>query len=137
VFKATMESERGFGLISTIVAIVLLGIAVTALSSSGMTVLAVHTDSAVRSQATAIASSYLEEVKARRPETLTSETAMKVSADGANNERAIFTRTLEVEPERELPYTKRVTVKVEYPNGMGRTGLIKLVTVIYEGEDRK
>ena len=135
--KATLTSEHGFGLISTIVAMVLLGIAVTALSSSGMMVLAIHTDSAVRSAATAIAASYLEEVKARGPKTLTSESALKVNADGMDSQNGSFTRSLEVAPEAELPYTKRVTVKVQYPNGMGRTGTVKLVTVIYEGDDRK
>ncbi len=135
--KATLTSEHGFGLISTIVAMVLLGIAVTALSSSGMMVLAVHTDAAVRSTATALAASYLEEVKARRPQTLTSESALKVNADGMEKQNGSFSRSLEVAPEAELLYTKRVTVKIEYPNGMGRTGTVKLVTVIYEGEDRK
>ena len=135
--KATLTSEHGFGLISTIVAMVLLGVAVTALSSSGMTVLAVHTDSAVRSAATALAASYLEEVKARRPSTLTSESATTVTADGMDDQNGSFTRSLEVAPEAELPYTKRVTVEVVYPNGMGRIGTVKLVTVIYEGDDRK
>ncbi len=132
-----MDSERGFGLVSTIVAMVLLGIAVTALSSSGMMALAAHTDSSVRSTATAIAASYLEEVKARRPQTLASESAIKVDADGMDNQSGNFIRSMEVAPEPELPYTKRVTVKVEYPNGLGRMGTIKLVTVIYEGDDRK
>jgi len=119
------------------VAIVLLGVAVTALSSSGMMVLAVHTDSAVRSTATAIAASYLEEVKARQPGTLASESATSVSSDGVKAQSGIFVRSLEVVPEENLAYTKRVTVNVEFPSGRGRTGTVQLVTVVYEGDDRK
>ena len=130
MLKATLRSEHGFGLVSTIVAMVLLGIAVTALSSSGMMVLAIHTDSAVRSTATAIAASYLEEVKARGVKTLSSESALKVNADGMDSQNGNFTRSLEVAPEAEMPYTKRLTVEIQYPNGMGRTGTVKLVTVI-------
>jgi Tfp pilus assembly protein PilV len=131
-----VKSESGFGLVSTMVAMVLLGIAVTALSSSGMMVLAVHTDSAVRSAATAIASSYLEEVKARAPQALTSESAVRVNEDGVDDASGVYIRSLEVAAEEGLAYTKRITVKVEYPNGMGRKGKVELVTVIYEGDDR-
>jgi len=137
VSRRVLATESGFGLISTMVAIVLLGVAVTALSSSGMMVLAVHTDSAVRSTATAIASSYLEEVKARAPGTLASESATSVSSDGVKNQSGIFVRSLEVVPEENLAYTKRVTIKVEFPTGRGRTGKVELVTVVYEGDDRK
>ena len=135
--KRILASESGIGLISTMVAIVLLGVAVTALSSSGMMVLAVHTDSAVRSTATAIAASYLEEVKARQPGTLASESATSVSSDGVKAQSGIFVRSLEVVPEENLAYTKRVTVNVEFPSGRGRTGTVQLVTVVYEGDDRK
>lgn len=131
----SLTSERGFGLISTMVAMVLLGIAVTALSSSGMMVLAVHTDSAVRSRATAIASSYLEEVKARQIATLASESAIKVNDDGVTNQAGRYIRSLEVAPEEKLPYTKRVMVKVQYPSGRGRTGTVELETIIYVGEE--
>jgi Tfp pilus assembly protein PilV len=131
----SLTSERGFGLISTMVAMVLLGIAVTALSSSGMMVLAIHTDSAVRSRATAIASSYLEEVKARQTATLASESAIKVNDDGVTNQAGHYIRSLEVAQEEELPYTKRVTVKVQYPSGRGRTGTVELETIIYVGEE--
>ena len=68
-----MTCKHGFGLVSTIVAMVLLGIVVTALSSSGMYVMAVYTDSSTRSAATAIASTYLEEIKARQVKSLVSD----------------------------------------------------------------
>ncbi len=130
-----LNSEGGFGLVSTIVAMVLLGIAVTALSSSGMMALAVQTDSATRSAATAIASSYLEEVKARNPKTLASEAAAKVNDDGVADANGAYLRGLDVASEQDLPYTRRISVRVTYPNGLGRMGTVELVTVIYEGEN--
>ncbi len=129
------RSEDGFGLMSTLVAMVLLAIAVTALSSSAMMSVAVHTDSSVRATATAIGASYLEEVKARPPKTVASEAAVKVNGLGMDDPNGRFERTLEVTPEEDLPYTKRLAVSVVYPSGKGRTGTLRLETVYYEGEN--
>ena len=131
-----MKSEAGIGLMSTMVAMVLLGLAVTALSSSGMMVLAVHTDSAVRSSATALAASYLEEVKARDPQALASESAAKINEAGIDETTGPYIRSLEVIDEPGLAYTKRISVLVQYPRGRGRMGRVELITVIYVGEDR-
>ncbi len=130
-----VRSEAGFGLMSTLVAMVLLAIAVTALSSSAMMSVAVRTDSSVRATATAIGASYLEEVKARPPKTVTSEAAVKVNGLGMDDPNGRFERTLEVTPEEGLPYTKRLAVSVVYPSGKGRTGTLRLETVYYEGEN--
>lgn len=127
------RSEDGFGLMSTLVAMVLLAVAVTALSSSAMMTVAVRTDTSVRATATAIGASYLEEVKARPPATLASETAVKVNDLGMTDPNGRFERTLEVTPEAGLPYTKRLAVSVVYPSGRGRTGALRLETVYYEG----
>jgi Tfp pilus assembly protein PilV len=128
-------SEGGFGLLSTLIAMVLLSIAVTALSSAGLSVLAVHTDSAVRSTATLIAASYLEEVKARGVTTVVAESGVQVNDAGVNDAAGHFQRSLEVATDEELQYAKRVTVKVAYPKGRRGTGVIELVTILYEGDE--
>ena len=131
-----LRSKSGFGLISTMIAMVLLGIAVTALSSAGVYVVAMQTDSQVRSAATAIASSYLEQVKTREPKQVVSETSMKVNEEGVLDNAGPFGRTVEVADEKGLENTKRVTVKVDYRSGRGRTGTVELVTILYEGVDK-
>ncbi len=128
------RSEHGFGLMSTLVAMVLLAVAVTALSGSAMMTVAVQTDASVRATATSIGASYLEEVKGRPPMTIVSETAVPVNEAGMYDPNGRFVRTLEVTPEEGLPYTKRLAVSVVYPSGRGRTGSLVLETVYYEGE---
>lgn len=128
-----VRSEYGFGLMSTLVAMVLLAVAVTALSSSAMMTVAVQTDTSVRATATAIASSYLEEVKGRPPLTVVSETAVQVNELGMYDPSGRFVRSLEVTDEKGLPHTKRLAVSVVYPSGRGRTGTLVLETVYYEG----
>lgn len=129
----SMKSDSGFGLIGTMIAMVLLGIAVTALSSAGVYVVAIQTDSQVRSAATAIAASYLEQVKIREPSQVTSETPVTVDEDGLNDAAGPFARSLEVVDETGLENTRRVTVRVDYRTGRGRTKTIELVTILYEG----
>jgi Tfp pilus assembly protein PilV len=118
------------------IAMVLLGIAVTALSSAGVYVVAMQTDSQVRSAATAIASSYLEQVKTREPTQVVSESTVKINEDGVDDNTGPFSRSVEVTDEAGLENTKRVTVKVEYRSGRGRTGTVELVTILYEGVDK-
>ncbi len=130
------SSEQGFSLIGTIVAMVLLAIAVTALSSSAMMAVAVQTDSSVRSMATVIGASYLEEIKARPPNSLTSESPVTVDEAGKDDPNGRFIRTVEVTPEEGFPYTKRIAVKVIYPSGQGRTGSVQLETIFFEGQQQ-
>lgn len=132
--ERTLRTESGFGLLSTIVAMVLLGVAVAALSSSGVFLMAIQTETGTRSTATAIAASYLEEIKARAPQALKSETALAVNEDGVVDATGRYLRSVEVVPAEDLPFTKRITVRVGYPRGRGRTGTVELVTLIYVGE---
>ena len=140
----SLRSESGFGLISTMIAMVLMGIAVTALSSAGVYIVSVQTDSQVRSTATMIASSYLEQVKTREPKQVISEAPAEVRADGTMQAetakmaaaQGYFVRSVDVSDEKGLENTKRVTVKVDYRRGHGRTGRVELVTIFYEGVDK-
>lgn len=129
------RSEAGFGMISLLVAVVLLAIAVTALSSSSAFLASVQTDASERSTAAAIAVAHMEEIKTRPSIALVSEGPVRVDATGAENEAGAFVRTLTVGPEPGVPNAVRATVRVRYPAGFGRTRTIELVTVIYKGSE--
>ncbi len=128
--------ESGFSLMSTILAMMLLGLAVSALSSSTVFIVAARTDSAVRTKATAIAVSYLEEVKTRSEGAVKAEAATQVNESGAIDPAGRFTRSLDVNDASGLANTKRLTVTVGYPSGMGRERMIRLETIIFEGSSR-
>lgn len=128
-----LHSQRGFGLLSTMIAMVLLGIAVMALSSAGIYAVGAQSHSSVRSTATAIAVSYLEEVKTREAKLIISEEAVAVNEAGVVDEAGPYVRKLEVAKEASLENAKRLTVTVEYPTGRSRPGKVKLITILYEG----
>jgi Tfp pilus assembly protein PilV len=131
--SAVVTSERGFGIVSVLVAIVLLAIGVVAISASSAYMVSLQTDASERARATAIAVTYMEEVKMREPATLASEDTVAVSGTGAATADGAFLRTLTVVPEPSVPDALRATVSVQYPSGFGRTGTVVMVTVIYSG----
>lgn len=126
-------SAAGFGMVSLLIAIVLLAIGVIALSTSSTYLTSLHTDAAERTRATAIAVSYMEEVKTRDPTTLTSESAVRVDETGSPAATGAFVRRLSVSPEPDAPDAVRVTVEVDYPVGLGRDRTVEMITVIYQG----
>ncbi|MGD2217813.1 MAG: hypothetical protein PVJ64_13740 [Gemmatimonadales bacterium] len=126
-------SDRGFGMVSVLVAIVLLAIGVVAISASSAYMVSLQTDASERARATAIAVAYMEEVKMRAPTSLASEDTVAVSATGAVAAGGAFLRSLTVIPEPSVPDALRATVAVQYPSGFGRTGTVRMVTVIYSG----
>lgn len=128
-----LDTERGFGMVSVLVAIVLLAIGVVAISASSAYMVSLQTDASERARATAIAVAYMEEVKMRVPQTLASEDTVAVSETGAVDADGAFRRALTVIPEPSVPDALRATVSVEYPSGFGRTGSVSMVTVIYSG----
>ncbi len=130
---AAARSESGIGMVSVLVAIVLLAIGVIAVSASSTFMVSLQTDAAERSRATAIAVAYMEGVKMRPPATLASEDTVRVSETGAPDENGPITRTVTVVPEPSVPDALRATVEVRYPSGLGRTRAVRMVTVIYAG----
>ncbi|KPK65410.1 MAG: hypothetical protein AMS21_04775 [Gemmatimonas sp. SG8_38_2] len=125
----------GFGLISVLVAMVLLAVGVVALSSSSAFLMSMQTDTSIRSTATSIAIAYMEDTKRRPPRTLTSEGPTRVDEIGVEADEGLFVRSLTVVEDPSAPDVVKVTVEVRYPAGMGRTGRIELVTIIYRGND--
>lgn len=132
-YAALVTSDHGIGMVSVLVAIVLLAIGVVAISASSAYMVSLQTDAAERARATAIAVTYMEEVKMRVPATLASEDTVAVGATGAATADGAFLRSLTVIPEPSVPDALRATVSVQYPSGFGRTGTVHMVTVIYSG----
>lgn len=128
-----VTSERGIGIVSVLVAIVLLAIGVVAISASSAFMVSLQTDASERARATAIAVTYMEEVKMRAPASLISEDTVKVNGTGMPDAEGAFLRTLLVIAEPSVPDALRATVEVRYPAGFGRMRTVKMVTVIYSG----
>jgi Tfp pilus assembly protein PilE len=131
--SAIVNTDRGIGMVSVLVAIVLLAIGVVAISASSAYMVSLQTDASERARATAIAVAYMEEVKMRVPQTLASEDTVAVSETGTAAADGAFLRALTVIPEPSVPDALRATVAVQYPSGFGRTGTVRMVTVIYSG----
>lgn len=129
------ECERGFGLISVLVAMVLLAVGVVALSSSSAFLVSLQTDTAVRSTATSLAIAYMEDVKKRPPRTLVSEALVRVNDVGDEDDAGHFVRSLSVAEAVAAPDLIKVAVEVRYLAGMGRSGRVNLVTIVYRGND--
>lgn len=127
------QARSGFGMVSLLIAIVLLAIGVIALSASSTYLTSLHTDAAERSRATALAISYMEEVKTRDPAGLASEGPVSVDETGAAAPDGAFARRMTVAPEPTVLDAVRVTVHVDYPAGWGRMRTVELLTVIYRG----
>ncbi len=128
-----LRSERGFGIVSVLVAIMLIAIGVVALSSSSAFMVSIQTDAAERTRAVAIAVAYMENVKTRPPNQIVSEGPVQVSETGVPDSGGPFVRSLTVEPEASTTDAVRATVEVRYPSGFGRSRTLTLVTVIFTG----
>ncbi len=125
--------EAGFGLVSLLVAMVLLAVGVVALSTSSAFLVSLQTDAAVRSTATSIAVTYMEEVKRRPPGALASEGPTAVDETGQPDPAGRFVRTLTIQDDPATPDVVQATVQVRYPTGFGGSGRVELITVIYTG----
>lgn len=125
--------EAGFGMVSVLVAMVLLAVAVVALSSSSTFLVSLQSDASGRSIATSLGIGYMEEVRRRPLESLASETAVRVNASGALDEGGAFVRSLTIEADPSLAEVLRAEVEIVYPAGLGRRGTVRLETLIHRG----
>lgn len=129
------RSQAGFGIVSVLVAIVLIAIGVVALSASSAFMVSLQTDAAERTRASVIALSYMEQVKTRLPSSLATEAEVAVDRTGTEDTGGRFMRSLTVVEEPDTPDAVRATVEVQYPSGFGRRRTLELVTVIYVGNE--
>ncbi len=127
--------EEGFGMISVLVAMVLLAVAVVALSSSSAFLVSLQSDATGKSVATSLGVGYMEEVRRRPLESLASENPVRVDASGDLDEGGAFERRLTIEDDPSLDAVLRATVEVGYPAGLGRRGTVRLETLIHRGSE--
>ena len=131
-----LASYDGFGLVSVLVAMVLLAVGVVALSSSSAFLMSMQTDTSIRSTATSLAIAYMEEVKRRPAQSLVSESPTTIDEIGLDNPEGHFVRSLTVTEDASAPDVVKAMVDVEYPAGLGRTGRVEMVTIIYRGNEQ-
>ncbi len=134
--RSPLASAAGFGLVSVLVAMVLLAVGVVALSSSSAFLMSMQTDTSVRSTATSLAIAYMEDVKRRPPRSLASQGPIRVDEIGYETEDGSFVRSLTVSGDPSAPDVVKVVVEVRYPAGFGRTRRVQLLTIIYRGNDQ-
>jgi Tfp pilus assembly protein PilV len=91
-----MKQRDGFTLISVIVAITLLSVGVMAMANSMFYITKVTRLENQRTQALQLASLHMEDLRARNPWTLASETSTVVDSTGAANANGQFTRSVAV-----------------------------------------
>jgi type II secretory pathway pseudopilin PulG len=127
-----LRCERGFSILTVLIAIVLVSVAAVALSGTTVYVLSLQTESTVRSTATGIASAYMESVKTRRISTLNSEAEAGINELGELDASGDYVRLLTVEA-GPVARSKLVTITVKYPRGRANMGRVELVTIVYEG----
>ncbi len=127
-----VRETGGFSILSVLIAIVLMGVGVAAVSSTTVYLLSLRTEAAQRSAATALAVAYMEDVKTRPAQSVVSKAMEKVDEIGTLNASGDYTRNLVVSP-GPIVNSKIVQVEVTYPTGLGRRGKIELVTIIYSG----
>ena len=124
---AKRRPDAGFGLISVMVAIILLSIGVLSVSQVLTQSVTMQTIVAMRTTGLDIARSYMEEIKGRDPLTLASESAVRVNDRGEADSNGAFTRELTVSSV-DL-HLDEIVVVVTLPNSKP----IRLLTWIYDG----
>ena len=125
--RAVGRPDAGVGLISVMVAIVLLSIGILSVSQVLTQSVTMQTIVAMRTTGLDIARSYMEEVKGRDPLTLVSEAAVQVNERGEQDSDGSFTRELTV-VSVDL-HLDEIVVIVTLP----RSNPIRLLTWIYDG----
>jgi type IV pilus assembly protein PilV len=121
-----MNNERGFTLISVLIALVLLSVGMIALSRTGATVVKAHSSAASRTTALAIARGHMEVLRSQDPRKLESESPVRVDDTGAVDTKGAYTRTVTVTGiEHNLV---RVELVVEFPRS---TRPVELITMAY------
>ena len=107
--------RRGFTIVSMLVAIILLAVGMTSLATANGSTIKMQTLAQNRTNAIAIARSFMEEVRTRDPWTLVSETGVTLNADGQAATTGAYVRTMEVVVTRQN--LLRISVSVAYPRG--------------------
>ncbi|MDX2192644.1 MAG: prepilin-type N-terminal cleavage/methylation domain-containing protein [Gemmatimonadales bacterium] len=119
------RAERGFSLISVMVAVMLLTVGVLAVARSQTLMLATTTNVNNRTNALEIGRAHVEWLRAQNPNNL-ANTDVRLSATGVASSNGAYRRTVTVVDEGST--LRRVTVQVSYPR---QTQPVRFVTLIY------
>ena len=124
---AVPRHDAGFGLISVMVAIVLLSVGVLSLSQLLTQSVSMQTIIASRTSGLDVARSYMEEVKGLDPLLVEATPEVRVNEKGEEDSNGLFTKELTVTTVQ--LHLVEATVIVTMP----RSNPIRLVTWIYDG----
>ncbi len=92
-----MKNEKGFTIISLIIAIVLLTFGILVLAKNSTDIIWMQSTAATRHTAASIARAYMEELRSRDPVTLASEAVTTVNNTGVPDANGNYQRTVVVE----------------------------------------
>lgn len=121
-----IRNQRGYSLISMMVAMVLLSVGVLALMRTTSEIVEGYGTTSIRTAALSIARGYLEELRTRDPATLVTEPAVTVNDSGVADVNGNFSRSVTVtSPQGNL---RQVVVTVDFPRAAQP---IELVTLVY------
>jgi type IV pilus assembly protein PilV len=120
-----MRNERGFTLISVLLAVMMLLIGLVALARTQALLAAAESGVANRSGALAVATAYLEQRRGADPSTLASEAPVAVDADGQPSATGPYQRSTVVTLDQ--PNLVRLRVLVAYPRGPNPVELVALL----------
>lgn len=126
VRRARRGNRAGFSLISVVVALVLLLVGIAALARTQMEAIRSQRGDAGRGQALALASAYMEELRARDIATIASEALVAIDSLGNVSGTGRFQRQVIVS--NDAANLIRVTVQVT-PPGAGQP--VSLLTLFY------
>ncbi|WP_075071424.1 type IV pilus modification PilV family protein [Gemmatimonas phototrophica] len=122
------RARKGFTLISMMVAMVLLIVGVSALGTANASTITLQTLAQNRTNAIALARSYVEEVRTRDPWLVESEGAVRLNADGVASSTGAYVRTMTVRETRNN--LVEIEVRLDYPRA---TQPVKLTTSLFRG----
>ena len=122
-----MRNERGFTLISVLIAVVILAIGILALAKTTAGVVRASTEAATRTEAVSVARAYMEDVRSRTPANLVSEAAVSVDRAGQPNGSGPYSRSVVVSDVSSN--LKSVRVVVTMPNAAVPVELVTLAFV--------
>lgn len=122
------RKRRGFSLVSMMVAMILLAVGLSSLAGANAQTVTLQTVAQNRTNAIAIARSYVEQLRTRDPWLVESEPAVRLSADGVPQANGPYLRSVVVrEPRNNLV---QLDVVVDYPRSAQP---VKLTTALFRG----
>lgn len=122
------RKRRGFSLVSMMVAMILLAVGLSSLAGANAQTVTLQTVAQNRTNAIAIARSYVEQLRTRDPWLVGNEPAVRLSADGVPQANGPYLRSVVIrEPRNNLV---QLDVVVDYPRSAQP---VKLTTALFRG----